>query len=89
MIIMIMIIDLVINHLVKFADRLRDKYVSRQQLWLTNLVRSLSKTGYTSFSLSKRPFVSGAARYRSHVENPHEQFCYLIHLGVDEQTTKK
>lgn len=81
--------DLVINHLVKFADRLRDKCVSRQQLWLTNLVRSLSKTGYTSFWLSKRLFVSGAARYRSHVENPHEQFCYLILLGVDEQTTKK
>ena len=46
-------------------------------MWLTNLVRSLAKTGYTSFCLDKRPFVSGAARYRSHVENPDEQFCYL------------
>ena len=70
-------IDLVFNHLVKFADRLRDRYVSRQQMWLINLVRSLAKTGYTSFYLDKKLLVSGAARCKSHVENPDEQFCYL------------
>ena len=37
-------IDLVLNQIVKFADRLRDRHVSRQQMWLTNLVRSLAKT---------------------------------------------
>ena len=36
-------IDLVINHLVKFAEQTKNKYVSRQQLWLTNFVRSLGK----------------------------------------------
>ena len=51
-------IDLVLNHLVKFADRLRGRYVSRKQMWLTNLVRNLAKTGYTSFCLDKRLFVS-------------------------------
>lgn len=71
------VIDLVLNHLIKFADRLRDRYVSRQQMWLTNLVRSLTKTGYTNFCLDKRSFVSGAARYRSPVENPDEKCCYL------------
>ena len=70
-------IDLVLNHLVKFADRLRDRYVSRQQMWLTNLVRSLAKAGYTSFCLDKWLFVAGVARYRSQVENPDEQFCCL------------
>ena len=59
-------IDLVMNHLVRFADQAKNKHVSRQQLWLTNLVRSLGKkTGYTSFCLGKSPHVSGAARYRS------------------------
>ena len=70
-------INLVLNHLIKFADCLRDRYVSRQQIWLTNLVRNSAKTGYTSFCLDKKSFVSGTARYRSHVENPDEQFCYL------------
>ena len=46
-------------------------------MWLTNLVRSLAKTGYTSFCLDKWLFVAGAARYTSQVENPDEQFCYL------------
>ena len=77
-------IDLVLNHLVKFADRLRDRYVRRQQMWLTDLVRSLAKTGYTSFCLDKRPFISGAARYRSHVKNPDEQFCYLNSMTSDK-----
>ena len=70
-------INLVLNHLIKFADCLRDRYVSRQQIWLTNLVRNSAKTSYTSFCLDKKSFVSGTARYRSHVENPDEQFCYL------------
>ena len=51
-------IDLVLNHLVKFADHLRGRYVSRKQMWLTNLVRNLAKTDYTSFCLDKRFFVS-------------------------------
>ena len=51
-------IDLVLNHLVKFADHLRGRYVSRKQMWLTNLVRNLAKTDYTSFCLDKRLFVS-------------------------------
>ena len=70
-------IDLVLNHLVRVAHRLIDRYVSRQQMWLTNLVRSLAKTGYTSSYQGKGSFVSGAAGYRSHVENPDNQFCYL------------
>ena len=51
-------IDLVLNHLVKFADHLRGRYVSRKQMWLTNLVRNLAKTDYTSFCLDKKLFVS-------------------------------
>ena len=51
-------IDLVLNHLVKFGDHLRGRYVSRKQMWLTNLVRNLAKTDYTSFCLDKRLFVS-------------------------------
>ena len=71
-------IDLVINHLVKFADQTKNKHNSQQQQWLTNLVRSPGKkTGYTSFCLDKRPHFSGAARYCSQVENPWEQLFYL------------
>ena len=51
-------IDLVLNHLVKFEDHLRGRYVSRKQMWLTNLVRNLAKTDYTSFCLDKKLFVS-------------------------------
>ena len=53
-------------------------YVSRQQLWLTNFVWTLEKqSGYSCFCLDKRPDVFGAARYRSQVENPETQYCYL------------
>ena len=72
--------DLVLNHLVKFITRSPNVklYVSRQQLWLTNLVRTLAKKpGYSCFCLDKRPHVFGAARYRSQVENPETQYCYL------------
>ena len=51
-------IDLVLNHLVKFEDHLRGRYVSRKQMWLTNLVRNLAKSDYTSFCLDKKLFVS-------------------------------
>ena len=41
-------------------------YVSRQQLWLINLVRTLAKkSGYSCFCLDKRPHMFSAARYRS------------------------
>ena len=71
--------DLVLNHLVKFVTSNGDKgCVNRQQLWLTNLVRSITiKPGYSSFCLDKRPHVFGAACYRSQVENSHNQFFYL------------
>ena len=72
--------DLVLNHLVKFITRNPNVkgYVSRQQLWLTNLVRTLAKkTSYSCFCLDKRPNVFSAARYRSQVENPETQYCYL------------
>ena len=72
--------DLVLNHLVKFITRGTNAtgYVSRQQLWLTNLLRTLKKqSGYYCFCLDKRPEVFGAARYRSQVENLETQYCYL------------
>ena len=53
-------------------------YVSRQQMWITNLVRALAKnSGYSSFCADRRLHVFGAARYRSQVENPTVQCCYL------------
>ena len=72
--------DLVLNHLVKFVTRGTNTigYVSKKQLWLTNLVRTLEKqSGYSCFCLDKRPEVFGAARYMSQVENPKTQYCYL------------
>ena len=72
--------DLVLNHLVGFVTRGTNAtgYVSRQQLWLTNLVRTLKKqSGYSCFFLDKRPKVFGVARCRSQVENPETQYCYL------------
>ena len=71
---------LALNHLVKIASRSGSGkgYVSRQQLWLTNLVRTLvKKSGYSCLSKDKRPHVFGAARYRSQVENTETQYCYL------------
>ena len=71
--------DLIINYLAKFIARgTGNRYVSRQQLWLTNLVHNIEKqSGFSCFCLNKRPEVSGAARYRSMVENPETQCCYL------------
>ena len=73
-------VNLVINYLVKFVTRTgngRD-YVSRQQLRITNLVRSpAKKSGYSCFCIDRRPNVFGAAKYRSQVENPTVQRCYL------------
>ena len=73
-------VNLVINYLVKFVTRTfngRD-YVSRQQLRITNLVRSLAKkSGYSCFCIDRRLNVFGAAKYRSQVENPTVQRCYL------------
>ena len=55
------------------------------------------KIGYSSFCLDKRPPVFGAVRYRSQVENPHNQFCYLnlsqsdklFHIFASRRTDKK
>ena len=67
--------DLIYNYLTKFvASGTGNRYVSRQQLWLTNLVRNLQKqSGFSCFCLDKRPEVSEAARYRSMEENPETQ----------------
>ena len=72
--------DLALNHLVKFITRSPNVkgYVGRQQLWLTNFVQTLAKkSDYTCFCLDKSSNVFGAARYRSQVENPETQYCYL------------
>ena len=69
-----------LNHLVKFVPRngYNTRYMSRHQLWLTNLVRTLlKKSGDFCFCLDKRPHVFGAARYRSQVENCETQYSYL------------
>ena len=65
-------IDLVLNHILKFVTRNGGKsYLSRQQLWLTNLVGTISrKSGYSSFCRDKRPHILWEARYRSQVEIP-------------------
>ena len=73
-------LDLVINYLMKFVTRSGSGrgYVSRQQMWITNFVRALAKkSGYSCFCVDRRPHVLGAARYRSQVENPTVQYCYL------------
>ena len=73
-------LDLFINYLMKFVTRSGSGrgYVSRQQMWITNLVKALAKkSGYSCFCADRRPHVSGAARYRSQVENPTVQYCYL------------
>ena len=71
-------INLIINPLVKFTNQTKIRYVSRQQIWLTKLFRGLSGiTGYTSLCMDNRPHVIGAGKYRSDVENPNEQQCYL------------
>ena len=42
------------------------------------LVRALAKkSGYSCFCVDRIPHVFGAARYRSQVENPTVQYCYL------------
>ena len=72
--------DLALNNFVKFITRSSNvkRYISRQQLWLTNLVQTLSKkSGYSCFCLDKRPHVFGAARCRSQLENLETQYCYL------------
>ena len=71
--------DFVINFLAKFVARgSGNGYVSRQQLWLTNVIRTLEKqSGFSCFCLDERPKMSGAARYRFMVENPETQYCYL------------
>ena len=52
--------DFVINFLAKFVARgSGNGYISRQQLWLTNLVQTLQKqSGFSCFCLDKRPEVS-------------------------------
>ena len=73
-------LDLVINYLMKFVTRSGSgqSYVSRQQMWITNLVSALAKKfGYSCFCVDRRPHVFGAARYRSQVEKPTVQYCYL------------
>ena len=63
--------------LAKFVARGKG-YITKQQLWIANVVRTIeNQTGFTCFCLDKRPGVSGAARYRSMVENPEIQYCYL------------
>ena len=71
--------DFVINFLVKFVGRgSGNGYVSRQQLWVTNVIRTLEKqSGFPCFCLDKRPEISGAAKYRSMAENLDTQYCYL------------
>ena len=78
--------DLVINYLVKFVSRSYAKsYVSRQQLWLTKLVRKIGKkSGFLSFCVDRRRHVFGAAKYRSGVENPDQQECYLNSITSDK-----
>ena len=64
--------DLALHNFVKFITRSSNvkRYISRQQLWLTNLVQTRSKkSGYSCFCLDKRPHVFGAAKCRSQVEN--------------------
>ena len=71
---------LVINYLMKSVTRSGSGggYVSKQQMWITNLVRDLAKkSGYSCFCADRRPHVFEAARYRSQVENPTVQYCYL------------
>ena len=42
------------------------------------LVRALAKkSGYSCFCVDRIPHEFGAARYRSQVENPTVQYCYL------------
>ena len=76
--------DLVLNYLAKFVARGKS-YVTRQQFWIANVVRTMeNQTGFTCFCLDKRPCVSGAARYRSMVENPETQYCYLNSNNSDK-----
>ena len=73
-------LELVINYLMKFVTRSgsRPGYVNKQQMWITNLVRALAKkSSYSCFYVDTRPHVFEAARYRSQVENPTVQHCYL------------
>ena len=78
--------DLVINYLVKFVSRSDAKsYVSRQQLWLTKLVRKIGeKSGFLSFCIDRRPHVFGAAKHRPGVENLDQQECYLNSITSDK-----
>ena len=61
-----------INFLAKFVARGSGNCcVSRQQLWVTNVIRTLEKqSGFPCFCLHKRPELSGATRYRSMVQKP-------------------
>ena len=71
--------DFVINFLAKFVARgSGNGYVSRQQLWVMNVIQTLEKqSGFSCFCLDKTPKMSGAARYRSMMETPETQYCYL------------
>ena len=78
-------VNLIINNLVKFANQTKIRYVIRQQIWLTKLFMELSgKTGNTSLCLDNCPHVIGAGKYRSNVENPNKQQCYL-YLDVSDK----
>ena len=45
---------------------------------MTNLVQAIGKKlGFSSFCVDRRPHVFGAAKYRSGMENPNQQECYL------------
>ena len=67
------------NHLLKFVPRSDNntRCVIQQQLWLTNVVRTLpKKSGYSCFCLEKRPNKFVVTRYRSKVENLENKYCY-------------
>ena len=54
-------------------------------MWITKLVSALAKkSGYSCFCVDRRPHVFGAARYRSQVENPTVQYCYLNSIMSDK-----
>ena len=73
--------DLVLNHLMKFITRSPNikGYVGRQLLWLTNLVWTLAKK--CCFFASN---LFGATSYRSQVENPETEHCYLNSSMLDK-----
>ena len=57
----------------------------RQQLWLTNVVQTLSKkSGYSCFCLEKRLNKFVVIRYRSKVENLETKYCYSNSVASDK-----